>query len=122
VGRHRQRDAGIDPRDLLDADAVVDRRHRRAAVLFGELDAHQAERAELRHQLPRKVLVLIPLADVRTDFGFRELADRAAQQLLLVCRTKVHGLSDCSTTPRGNRRDRRDRRDRVGTPKTSRAQ
>ena len=82
--------AGTDARELLDADAVVDRRHRRAAVLFGELDAHQAERGELRQQLRRKLLRLVPLHDVGTHLRFGELAHRAAQQLLLFGGTEVH--------------------------------
>ena len=65
---------GIDARELLDADAVVDRRHAGAAVLLGILNAEQAERRQLRHQLGGKVLRLIPFADVRADFGFGELA------------------------------------------------
>ena len=52
VRRDRQRDRRTDAGELLDADAVVDGRHRRAAVLLGKLDAHQAERRELRQQRP----------------------------------------------------------------------
>ena len=92
VRGHRQRDAGIDARQLLDADAVVDRRHAGAAVLLGKLDAHQAERGQLRHQLGGKVLRLVPLAHVRADFGLGELADAAAQQLLLFGQAEVHEL------------------------------
>ena len=94
VRRHRQRDARIDARELFDADAVVDRRHAGAAVLLGELNAQQAERRQLRHQFDRKVLRLVPLADVGPDFGFRELAHAAAQQLLLFGRTEVHEHSN----------------------------
>ena len=84
--------AGIDARELLDADAVVERRHAGAAVLLRELDAEQPERRELRHQLDRKMLRLVPLADVRADFGLGELADGAAQQLLLFGQPEVHEL------------------------------
>src|SRR5207244_5367997 len=80
----------IDAREPLEADAVVDRRHPGAAVPLGELDAEQAERGELRHQLDREVLIVIPLADVRTDFGLREFADAAPQQLLLLAQPEVH--------------------------------
>ena len=97
VRGHRQRDGRIDARQFLDADAVVDRGHRRAAVLLGKLDAEQADRRELRHQLGRKVLILIPLPDVRADFGFRELAHGPAQQRLLFRRPEVHKPSNCST-------------------------
>ena len=88
--RHRQRNAGVDARELLDADAVVDRRHAGAAVLLRELDAQQAERGQLRHQLDRKVLLLIPLAHVRPHFCLRELAHAAAEQHLLLGGTEVH--------------------------------
>ena len=90
VRGHRQRDGGIDARKLLDADAVVDRRHPGAAVLLVELDAEQPERRQLRPQLGREVLFLIPLADVRPNLGFREFADAAAEQDLLLGRTEVH--------------------------------
>ena len=86
----RQRDGRTDPRQLFDADAVVDRRQRRAAVLFGELHAGQTERRELRQEVRRKLLRLVPLHDVGTDLGFRELADRPPQQFLLFSRPKVH--------------------------------
>ena len=88
--RDRQRDAGIHARELLEADAVVEGGHARAAVLLGVLDAEQAERRQLRHQLRREFLILIPFADVRPDFGFGELAHGAAQQRLLFGRTEVH--------------------------------
>src|SRR5581483_11377949 len=97
VRRHGERDRRVDARELLDADAVVDGGHRGAAVLLGELDAHEAERREAMNQLDREVLRLVPLADVRTDFGFGELADAPAQQRLLVRRTEVHKLSNFST-------------------------
>ena len=44
VRGHRQGHRRTHPRQLLDADAVVDRRHAGAAVLFRKLDAHQPER------------------------------------------------------------------------------
>ena len=90
VRGHRQRDGRIDARELLDADAVVDRRHAGAAVLLRELDAEQPERSQLRPQLGREVLRLVPFADVRPDLGLRELADAAAEQDLLLGRTEVH--------------------------------
>jgi hypothetical protein len=43
VRRDRQRNGGIDARQLLDADAIVDRRHARAAVLLGKLNTEQPE-------------------------------------------------------------------------------
>ena len=45
---------------------------------------------ELRNQLDRKVLRLVPLADVRADLGFGELAHAAPEQLLLFGQPEVH--------------------------------
>ena len=90
VRRDRQRDRRTDARQLFDADAVVDGRHRRPAVLLLELDPHQPEIGKLRQQLHREVLRLVPLHDVRPHLGFRELADGLAQELLLVGRAEVH--------------------------------
>ncbi len=86
----RQGQARVDTRELLDADAVVDRRHPRTAVLLGKLDAHQAERSQGGDDLRWKVLRLVPLAHVRPDFGLRELANRAPQQSLFLGLAKVH--------------------------------
>src|SRR5207244_9116366 len=51
VRGNRQRHARVDARELLDAQAVVDRRHRRATILFRELNAQAAERRQLRPPL-----------------------------------------------------------------------
>ncbi len=64
---------------------------RGAAVRVGHLDAEEAELAEAGHQLGRKVLRLVPLANVRQDFVLRELANAAAQQLLIRGQAEVHG-------------------------------
>ena len=86
----RQRDAGIHARQLFDTDAVVHGRHRRAAVLFRELDPHQSDAGELRQQIGRELLRLVPLHDVGPHLRFRELAHRAAEDLLLFRRAEVH--------------------------------
>src|SRR6185503_21009151 len=54
------------------------------------LNAEQPERGQLGAQLGGKMLLLIPLADVRANLGFRELADGATEQDLLLCGTEVH--------------------------------
>src|SRR5439155_17670803 len=46
------------------------------------------------HQFGREMLILIPVADVRADFGLRELADGAPQQLLLLGQPTVHERSE----------------------------
>ena len=83
--------AGIDARQLLDADAVVDRRHAGAAVLLRKLNAHQTRARPAPESISGgKMLRLVPLADVRANFGLRELADAAAQQFLLFGQPEVH--------------------------------
>ena len=102
VRGHRERHAGVHARELLDADAVVDRGHRRAAVPLGNLNPEQAERRQLRHQLGREMLILIPLAHVGPDFGFSERANTGAEHRLLLGRTKVHVLKTVARTLRHN--------------------
>src|SRR5262249_7373822 len=90
VRRDRERNRRTDARQLFDADAVVDGRHRGPAVPFVELDARQPERGELRQQIHRELLRLVPLHHVRTDLGFGELAHATAQDLLLIRWAEVH--------------------------------
>src|SRR5439155_21981254 len=72
------------------AEAVIDRGHPRAAVFLGQLDAHHSQLGELRDQLGRKMLRVVPFAHVRPDFGLGELADGLAKELLVVCKAEVH--------------------------------
>ncbi len=121
VRRNRERDRRAHPCDLFDADAIVHRRHARAAVLVRDLDAQQVQAGELLQQIHRKVLRLVPLHDVRADFAFRERAHRATQDFLLLGRPKVHG----TRLPRRHRAaglwiDRRMRYDRAMTTRVFR--
>ena len=50
----------------------------------------EPERRELRQEIHRKLLRLVPLHDVRTDLRLREFADRPAQQFLLVGQAEIH--------------------------------
>ena len=54
VRAERDRDRGVDPRQLLDGERVGERVGAAAAVLLGERDAHQAELAELGDDLVRE--------------------------------------------------------------------
>jgi len=89
-----ERHAGIDPRQFLDADAIVDGGHPGAAVLLRPLNAEQSERRELRHQFDRKVLRLIPLHHVRANLGFRKLAHGAPEQLLIRRQAEIHHVKN----------------------------
>jgi hypothetical protein len=54
------------------------------------LDTHQPKSRELRDELDRKVLSVVPLDNMRPDFGLRELPDTAAKQLLVVGQAEIH--------------------------------
>ena len=54
VRAQRDRDRGVDARQLLDRERVGERVGAAAAVLLGERDAHQAQLAELAHDLVRE--------------------------------------------------------------------
>ena len=99
VGGHRHRPTRIDARECLDANAVVDSAHTGAAKGFGKLDAHQAELGELGQQLFREMLRVVPLHDVGTHLGFSKIADRLAEQLLLVAQAKIHDHDYISRDP-----------------------
>src|SRR5262245_41327318 len=88
--RDREAHRWIDAGELLDAEAVVHRRHRCAAVAIGKLNAHQPELSELRQECRRELLCLVPLAYMRTQLGLSKLANAAAQELLLVSELDVH--------------------------------
>src|SRR5262249_32801973 len=91
VRRQRQRDARTDARDLLDADAVIERAHAGAAVGLGDLNAHQPQVRQLFDQLERKMLRLVPLHDVRPNLGLGKFADAASEELLFGRETEIHG-------------------------------
>ena len=93
VRGHRQRHARIDARELFDADAVIDRAHAGAAVVLGELDAHQAELGELRQQLFGKVLSLVPRPSRWDESRFRRIRERSCEGGLLVGQRKIHRRS-----------------------------
>ena len=63
----RERDRRTDARQFLDADAVVDRRQRGAAVVLGKLHAGKTERRQLGQEVVRELLRLVPLHDVRAE-------------------------------------------------------
>ncbi len=90
VRGERQRDPGVDARELLHHDRPVERREPRAAVLLGPAGAREPERAEPREHLARELLLLVPLARVRGELGLGELAHGLAQQELLFAQLEVH--------------------------------
>ena len=88
--RGLERDAHrlVDATDLLDGqaqrrEAAVLAGHPGAAELLGSGEAHQAERAHLLDHVGREVVVAVPLRGVRRDLGLGEVADAAAELLVL---------------------------------------
>ena len=88
----RDRDGGVDARELLDRERVGERVGAGAAVLLRERDPHQPELAELAHDLVRERLRPVELAGDRRDPRLRELAHRALQQRVVVGEIEVHDL------------------------------
>src|SRR5207249_7655585 len=75
--------------ELLHDDRVVERRQARAAVLGGPDDAHQAEGPQLREDLARELLLLVPFPRVRGQLRLGELADRLLEELLLFAPAEI---------------------------------
>jgi hypothetical protein len=73
----------IDATDLLDGDAQRREAGARTAVLLGERETEQAELAHREHGVDGKRVVAVPRLRVRRDLGGREVADDAAECLVL---------------------------------------
>ena len=73
-------DGAVDARELFDGDDVFDVAEAGAAVFLGEDDAQKPELRQLGNELERETRGLVPLHDVRGDFGLGEIA---------------HGLRSC---------------------------
>ena len=84
VRGERDADRGVDPRQLLDAERVGEGVAAAAAVLLREGNAHEAELAELGDDLVGEGLGPVELLGDRGDLVAGEIADRVAQQPLLV--------------------------------------
>ncbi len=91
VGAQRDRDGGVDPRELLDRERVGERVAARAAVLLRERDAHQVQLAQLAHDLVREGLRAVELLGDGGDLALGEFPDGAADQLVVWGEVEVHG-------------------------------
>ena len=89
----RDRDGRVDPRQLLDRDRVRERVAAASAVLLGDRHPHQPELGELRDELVREAMLPVELLGDGRDLLLREVADRAADELLLLGQVEVHALS-----------------------------
>jgi len=106
VRRHRERDGRVDARQLLDADAVVDGRHRGPAILFGELDAHQPERRHLPDERARETPGRRPTHARRGGSRSRRTRGRRGAAPAAARWTEIHQDWKCSiSTGLGLRRE-----------------
>ena len=114
VRAERDRDRGVDARELLDRDRVGERVGAGAAVLLGERDPHPAELAELPDDLVGEGLRPVELAGDRGDLALGEVADGGAERLVLLGEVEVHGEEVSRRARPGPRRARRCRPRRRG--------
>jgi hypothetical protein len=90
VRRHRDAHRAVHARKLLDDGDVFDVAHPRAAVLFGEDDAHEALLGELGDEFDGEVLRLVPLAHVRCNLALGELAHAHPDLKLFLVKLEIH--------------------------------
>ncbi len=93
VRGYNQRDAGIDARQFLDDDGIFDITEPGPAEVFRKYGAHHSEFAGFLDYIQRKDLILIPLQNVRRNFGQREFMNCFAKLYLLRRVFEVHMMS-----------------------------
>ena len=82
----RKPDRGRAARDLLHRDDVREVAHRRAAVLFLDRDAEQAEGAELAPQVGGELVRLVDLRRARRDlFAAKSRTDSRSMSIVSPC-------------------------------------
>ena len=96
VRGHRDRHARVHPRQLLDRDRVAEVVRAAAPVLLGVRHPHQAELAELGHDLVREALLAIELLGHRSHLAVGEVAHQAPDLLLLLGQVELHAARDAS--------------------------
>ena len=93
VHGHRDADARVGARELLEHEDVGEEVRARSAVLLRDADAHQAELGELPEELLREAVLAVPLGRVRLDLGVRELARQRLDLPLVRGQLEVHAAS-----------------------------
>ena len=88
--RHRDADAGVCARQLLEHEDVGQEVGAGASVLLRHADAHQPDLGEPREDLLREAVLAVPVGRVGRDLGVRELAGERLDLLLLRCQLEVH--------------------------------
>ena len=86
---------GADARDFFDDDGVADVVHARAAFVFGDGDAGEAEFGGFLEQGAGEVAGFVDFFGERLYFGFGEFADAFLQELLFFGEFEVHALLRC---------------------------
>src|SRR6056297_2896507 len=87
----REPDTGGCPRDLLHRHDMVEIAEPRAAVLFGDGDAVQAELAHLRPEIAGKLVVAVDCLRTRGDLFLREGRDRLADGVGGIAEIEIEG-------------------------------
>ena len=101
VGGDREGHARVHPRQLLHDDRVVEgRRGPSPPYSAGQRDPHEAQLAELREDLARELLLLVPLARVGAKLRLGELADRLLEEPLLLAQAEVQERTSSDRGPR----------------------
>src|SRR6185312_8806652 len=84
VGRDNDADGSVHGGEFFDCEHVIDVREPGAAVFDGNDHSHEAHLAELLHHFGRKLAGFVPLHYVGSDLGGGEVANFAAQLLLVL--------------------------------------
>jgi hypothetical protein len=91
VRAHRDGHGGVDARELLDGQGVLQRGAARAADILGERDAHPPQLPHPAHELVGEGLRAVELLGHRRDLLAREVADGLLELAGVVGQVEVHG-------------------------------
>ena len=90
MNRHRDADACVGTRELLEDEDVRNEVGAGATVLLRHARAHEAELGELSEEIAREAVLSVPLGRVRLDLRTREVARKSLHLFLLRRRLEVH--------------------------------
>ena len=88
----REGHSGVDPGEFLDHDRVLEGRQPGAAVFLRPDRSHESQFAGLREHLTGKLLLLVPLAGVRSDLALGKFADGLLEEQLLLVEAEIQGV------------------------------
>ena len=90
VARNRECERAIDPRDLFNAQRIRQHVHAGAPIGLRDANAEQPQLGQLRHDLVRKSLVLVPRLGVRSHFALCEFANAVTEQPVRLRQLEIH--------------------------------